>query len=69
MTVEPIALVELAEELGVAASTLRHQVRNGRLKTAGKDRRGGLLVERAEADRYREQSLRKPGRRAKAARP
>lgn len=62
---ERVLLVELADEWGVAASTLRHQVRNGKLASAGKDRRGGTLIDRAEAARYREASLRKPGRRAK----
>ncbi len=46
-----LTLVEAAAELGLADSTLRHQVRNGRLKA---EKRGGSWwITRRELERYR----------------
>lgn len=58
-----LTLTEAAARLGVAASTLRAQIANGRL-------RGRLVgktwtVTERELERYRAESLGKPGRRAK----
>lgn len=55
-----LTLTEAAARLGVAASTLRHQVRNGRLRArlVGKT----YIVSEREVERYRATSLGKPGR-------
>lgn len=57
-----MTLAEAAAELRIDASTLRHQIRNGRLRARmlGRD----WLVTRQELERYRKLSLGKPGRRA-----
>ena len=57
-----LTLTEAAARLGVAASTLRHQIRKGKL-------RGRLVgktwtISEREADRYASESLGKPGRHA-----
>jgi len=56
-----VTLGEAAEFLGVATTTLRHQIRNGRLKAAkvGRD----WIVAREELQRYAAMSRGKPGRR------
>ena len=55
-----LTLAQAAAQLGVAASTLRHQVQVGRLAATlyGKT----YVVSEAELDRYRRESLGKPGR-------
>jgi excisionase family DNA binding protein len=55
-----LTLTEAAEELGLAASTLRHQVQAGRLRARliGKT----YVVTPGELDRYRREHLGKPGR-------
>jgi len=54
-------LTMAAERLGVTAATLRQQIAGGRLRASkvGRD----WLVTGAEVDRYRRESLGKPGRR------
>jgi len=58
-----LTLTEAAARLGVAASTLRHQVQSGRLRArlVGKT----YVVSEREVERYRIESLGKPGRRPK----
>jgi hypothetical protein len=53
-----IALPDVARSLGLHPSTLRHQIRLGKLRAskAGRD----WYVEAAEMERYRRDSLRKP---------
>lgn len=58
-----MTLAEAAALLGVAKSTLQNQVRNGKLR-ARRDRHGWIVVTAAEVERYRRESLGKPGRRA-----
>lgn len=58
-----LTLTEAAARLGVTASTLRQQIHNGRL-------RGRLVgktwtVTERELDRYRVESVGRPGRRPK----
>lgn len=55
-----LTLAEAADRLGIAASTLRHQVKNGRLsaRLAGKT----WLVQPEEIERYRTQSRGRRGR-------
>jgi excisionase family DNA binding protein len=55
-----LTLTEAAAELGLAASTLRHQVQAGRLRArlVGKT----YVVSPREVDRYRREHLGKPGR-------
>jgi len=55
-----LTLSEAADELGLAASTLRHQVQAGRLRARliGKT----YVITERELDRYRAGSLGKPGR-------
>jgi excisionase family DNA binding protein len=58
-----LTLTEAAALLGVAASTLRHQIANGKL-------RGRLVgktwtISERELARYRAESLGRPGRRHK----
>lgn len=55
-----LTLTEAAARLGVAASTLRHQVHNGRLRArlVGKT----WTVSEREVERYRAESLGKVGR-------
>ena len=55
-----LTLTEAADELGLAASTLRHQVQAGRLRARliGKT----YVVSGREVDRYRREHLGKPGR-------
>ena len=55
-----LTLTEAADELGLAASTLRHQVQSGRLRArlVGKT----YVVTEREVERYRTTSLGKPGR-------
>ena len=57
-----MTLAEAAAILGVSAASLRHQVASGALRAVkqGRDWR----VSRAEVDRYRRESLGRPGRRA-----
>lgn len=58
-----LTLTEAATQLGVAASTLRHQIAKGRLKgrLVGKT----WTVSEREVARYAAESLGKPGRRHK----
>lgn len=58
-----LTLAEAARYLRLAPATLRRQVNNGRLdaKLVGKT----YVVMRSEVERYRAESLGKPGRRAK----
>ena len=58
-----ITLAEAAERLGLSVVTLRHQAQSGRLRAQriGRD----YLVTEREVERYRAESLGKPGRRAK----
>lgn len=51
-----MTLTEAADELGLAASTLRWQIANGKLR--GKRYGKMWLVTRAEVNRYRRESLR-----------
>lgn len=55
-----LTLTEAAARLGVAASTLRHQVHNGRLhaRLVGKT----WIVSEREIERYRGESLGRIGR-------
>ena len=55
-----LTLTEAADELGLAASTLRHQVQAGRLRArlVGKT----YVVTPREIARYRREHLGKPGR-------
>ena len=55
-----LTLTEAADQLGLAASTLRHQVQAGRLRARliGKT----YVVTRHEVERYRREQLGKPGR-------
>ena len=55
-----LTLTEAAAELGLAASTLRHQVQAGRLRArlVGKT----YVVSGREVDRYRREHLGRPGR-------
>jgi excisionase family DNA binding protein len=55
-----LTLTEAAERLGLAASTLRHQVQAGRLRARliGKT----YVVTAREVERYRATSLGRPGR-------
>ena len=56
-----ITLAQAGDRLGIAASTLRAQVKNGRLHATlvGKT----WTVTEREVERYRAESLGKPGRR------
>jgi excisionase family DNA binding protein len=55
-----LTLIEAADELGLAASTLRHQVQAGRLRArlVGKT----YVVSPREVERYRREHLGKLGR-------
>ncbi len=55
-----LTLTEAADQLGLAASTLRHQVQAGRLRArlVGKT----YVVSEREVERYRREHLGKPGR-------
>jgi excisionase family DNA binding protein len=55
-----LTLTEAADQLGLAASTLRHQVQAGRLRARliGKT----YVVTAREVERYRADHLGKPGR-------
>jgi excisionase family DNA binding protein len=55
-----LTLAEAAEQLGLPASTLRHQVQVGRMRARlmGKT----YVVTQGEVERYRATSLGKPGR-------
>lgn len=55
-----LTLTEAADQLGLAASTLRHQVQAGRLRArlVGKT----YVVSAGEVERYRREHLGKPGR-------
>ena len=55
-----LTLTEAADQLGLAASTLRHQVQAGRLRArlVGKT----YVVTAGELERYRREHLGKPGR-------
>jgi excisionase family DNA binding protein len=59
-----ITLAEAAEELGIAASTLRHQAQAGRLeaRNVGKT----WITTRQEVERYRRENLGQVGRPAKS---
>ncbi len=55
-----LTLTEAADQLGLAASTLRHQVQAGRLRArlVGKT----YVVTAGDVERYRREHLGKPGR-------
>lgn len=55
-----ITLTEAASRLGLSVSTVRHQAQGGRLRASriGRD----WLVAEGEVERYRVESLGKPGR-------
>jgi excisionase family DNA binding protein len=55
-----LTLTEAADQLGLAASTLRHQVQAGRLRArlVGKT----YVVSGREVERYRREHLGRPGR-------
>lgn len=55
-----LTINEVAATLGLARSTIDHQIRNGRL--AAKRRLGVLVVTEREVERYRRESLGRPGR-------
>ena len=62
-----LTLVEAASQLGLSASTLRHQVQLGRMhaKLMGKT----YVVSEREVARYRADSLGRPGRPSHRAAP
>ena len=62
-----LTLAEAADELGLAASTLRHQVQAGRLRATlvGKT----YVITEGELARYRAEHLGKPGRPSHRAAP
>jgi excisionase family DNA binding protein len=62
-----LTLAEAADELGLAASTLRHQVQAGRLRArlVGKT----YVITERELARYRAEHLGKPGRPSHRAAP
>ena len=62
-----LTLTEAADELGLAASTLRHQVQAGRLgaRLVGKT----YVITARELARYRAEHLGKPGRPSHRAAP
>jgi excisionase family DNA binding protein len=62
-----LTLTEAADELGLAASTLRHQVQAGRLRArlVGKT----YVITEGELARYRAEHLGKPGRPSHRAAP
>jgi excisionase family DNA binding protein len=62
-----LTLTEAADQLGLAASTLRHQVQAGRLGATliGKT----YVITERELARYRAESLGKPGRPSHRAAP
>ena len=62
-----LTLTEAADELGLAASTLRHQVQAGRLRARliGKT----YVITEGELARYRAEHLGKPGRPSHRAAP
>jgi len=62
-----LTLTEAADELGLAASTLRHQVQAGRLRArlVGKT----YVITERELARYRAEHLGKPGRPSHRAAP
>ena len=62
-----LTLTEAADELGLASSTLRHQVQAGRLRArlVGKT----YVVTPREIERYRREHLGKPGRPSHRAAP
>jgi len=55
-----LTLIQVAEALGLEPSTLRHQIRNGRLRATkvGRD----WVVTPREVERYRRERLGQPGR-------
>ena len=61
----PLTLAEAATRLGVSHSTLRNQVKNGRLRATliGKT----WVVTPREVERYRAESLGRPGRHASSS--
>jgi excisionase family DNA binding protein len=62
-----LTISQAATMLGVAPSTLRHQVRHGRLRAR---RLGSVyVVSPREVERYRRQSLGRPGRPRLARQP
>jgi len=62
-----LTLTEAADQLGLAASTLRHQVQAGRLRArlVGKT----YVITEGELARYRAEHLGKPGRPSHRAAP
>lgn len=57
-----MTLAEAAALLGVTAGSLRHQIANGSLRATKRGR--DWWVTRPEVERYRRESLGRPGRRA-----
>ena len=58
-----MTLAEAADRLGVAASTLRHQIANGSLRA--KKRGRDWWVTKGEVERYARENAGRPGRRTK----
>lgn len=52
-----MSVIAAAEELGLAASTLRHQIKNGKMRAAKVSRDWYVTTE--EVERYRRDHLRK----------
>lgn len=57
-----MTLAEVAQELGVTAASLRHQIANGSLRATKRGR--DWWVTRGEVERYRRDNLGRPGRRS-----
>jgi excisionase family DNA binding protein len=57
-----MTLTEAAAALGVTAGSLRHQIASGSLKATKRGR--DWWVAKAEVERYRRESLGRPGRRS-----
>lgn len=60
-----LTMAEAADRLGLSVSTVRHQAQAGRLRAA-KAGRDWLVTER-EVERYRAESLGRPGRHRSAS--
>jgi excisionase family DNA binding protein len=62
-TFPTVTVTEAAERLGVSPRTLQEQIKRGRLKAA---RHGPIWwITDAEVERYRRESVGKPGRKGK----
>jgi excisionase family DNA binding protein len=62
-TFHPVTVTEAAEQLGLSPRTLQEQIKRGRIKAV---RHGPIWwITETEVERYRIESLGKPGRKAK----